>query len=274
MDSINHILHPDAMRLKEILEDEDLWEAMREQNRQSAVFLNETNDTSDDSSKDDDDNDDNDDDDDDDDEEEKKKRRQQRQSREQRRQSSQRSSDDDDDQDDDDDSKDEDAPRMTREELSEYHRLKREAAAAAKKAKDEERKRAADEGRHQDIIAEVERERDEAFAERDEAREELQTFKEQVVTARVAQRLHFHDPADAYTLLAEEDRSEDENVVEHALRQIVKKKSYLVDRARRRQARVNGEDKDKKETPEQGLRSTIRGVALAGRATQQVDEED
>lgn len=273
MDSINHILHPDAMRLKEILEDEDLWEAMREQNRQSAVFVNETNDTSDDSSN-DDDNDDDDKDDDDDDEEEKKKPRQKRQSRQQRRQSSQRSSDDDDDQDDDDDKDDDDSTRMSREELNEYNRLKREAAAAAKKVKDEERKRAADEGRHQDIIAEVERERDEAFAERDEAREELQTFKEQVVTARVATRLHFHDPADAYTLLAEEDRSEDENVVEHALRQIVKKKSYLVDRARRRQAKVNGEGKDKQETPEQGLRSTIRGVALAGRATQQVDEED
>lgn len=270
MDSINHILHPDVMRMKELLEDEELWRRMTAQAwAEGLVNLDDDDDDSSDSDDDDDDSDDSDDD-------EQARQRQQRQKQQkQRRQSSQRTSDDDDDQDDDDDSSDDDdSPRMSREEINEYNRLKREASEAAKKAKAEERKRAAEEGRHQDIIAEVERERDEALAERDEAREELQTFREQVVTARVAQRLHFHDANDAYTLLSEEDRSEDENVVEHALRQIVKRKPYLVDRARRRQAKVNGEGKDKKETPEQGLRSAIRGVALAGRATQQVDDEE
>lgn len=119
-------------------------------------------------------------------------------------------------------------PTLSAKERDDYNRLKREAAERAKKDREAERKRAEEEGRHQDVISGLEKERDTEKERADTAEGELAALRKQIVVERVARKLNFRDPADALLHLPD-DTEGTEAAVEKALKTVKQEKSYLID---------------------------------------------
>lgn len=183
--------------------------------------------------------------------------------------------DDNDDDDDDDDSDTDDDKKKIVVDRDEFNRLRRKTAEADKRERNRTRQKQKDEGRWNEIIADTERERDAAFAERDSATSELETFKVQVLVERLASGMHFHDPEAAFQMLDEDDRIEDEAHVSRALKALGQKKKWMVDKGRKRAASIDNGGKrtgGKQRTPEQGLRDAIRTVAVGPSSSD--DDED
>src|SRR5204863_2264425 len=106
-----------------------------------------------------------------------------------------------------------------------------------KKRRDEKkkasRKKAQEEGRWQDLISDAEKERDDAFKERDEARDELVSFKKKVLVTEAAQSVGFKDPTDAFHYLPDDfEDYEEKDLLERALKRILRDKDYLKDNRR------------------------------------------
>lgn len=79
----------------------------------------------------------------------------------------------------------------------------------------------------------------EAQAEAGTAQEDLQKLQRQVVVAKVAARLNFHDGDVADKLLSADVDVESEPAVERALKQLAKERPYLVNQSGRSGAAVN-----------------------------------
>lgn len=134
--------------------------------------------------------------------------------------------------DDKDDDEDEDEVKLSR---AEHQRLKRKAKEAdeAKKAADEEkakaeRKKKQEEGRWQELIDEEKLQTKTEKERADKAEAELIDYKFEVAVGRVANRLNFKDPTDAYLYLGREfDKESDETQIERALKKVLDGKPYL-----------------------------------------------
>lgn len=173
-------------------------------------------DDDDDSSDDDDDSADEDD---DDSEEDKKKKKK----------TSGSSADEDDDSDEDEDDGD---VKLTKNEAARLRRKAKELDDLKKKEqkdkKDADRRKKQEEGKWQELIDEEKEKATTAETERDEAKTELSEYKFQNTVSSVAQRLGFRDPTDAFRYLDKKELIDaEEDVLESALKRVLKKKSYL-----------------------------------------------
>lgn len=144
------------------------------------------------------------------------------------------SSDDDDKdkKDDDKDKDDDDSVRLSKNEVARLRRIAKEKEAADKKAKSDkdsaDRKRKQEEGRYEELLSDEREKTVTAEKERDTAKEELADFKFQVGVNKVAGRLGFKDPSDAYLFLDKKELLDaDEDVIESALKKVLKNKDYL-----------------------------------------------
>lgn len=142
------------------------------------------------------------------------------------------SEDDDKDKKDDSKEEDDDTVRLSKNEVARLRRLAKEKETADKKAKTDketaDRKRKQDEGRYEELLGDEREKTVTAEKERDEAKEELADYKFQVSVNKVASRLGFKDPSDAYLFLDKKDLLDaEEGVIESALGKVLKKKDYL-----------------------------------------------
>lgn len=139
--------------------------------------------------------------------------------------SSSSSSDSDDSSDNDDDS-----VNIPKSELQRLRRIAKESEENKKKAekvkRDAELKKKQEEGRFDELLQEEKEATKKAEKERDEARQELVSFKREVTVTRVASRLGFRDPSDAMHYIAGED-ADDEKVAERSLLKLLRDKPYL-----------------------------------------------
>lgn len=171
-------------------------------------------DDSDDSDSDDDDSSD---DDDDDDEDEKKKKKK-----------ASGSADDDDD----DDSEDDDEVKLSKNEAARLRRKAKELDdLKSKQEKDKkatERKKKQEEGKWQELLDDEKENTTKEKERADKAEAALSEFKFKTNVAEIAQRLGFKDPTDAFRFLNKEDHIDsEEDVLESALKKVLKNKDYL-----------------------------------------------
>ena len=93
--------------------------------------------------------------------------------------------------------------------------------------------------------------------------EQLNQIQRSQRVTTVAQRLNFHDAADADAFLTEEE-AKDERSIESALKRLAKEKPYLVAEARRTGAAVN--NGQSANSPEGSLHEEIVGIMKAARS--------
>lgn len=126
---------------------------------------------------------------------------------------------------------------------AENERLKREAGQREKARRTAERAKMAAEGKWQDIAEEMTRERDIERQSREAADKRYNDLLLEVHVTRIASNLNFRDPSDAARFIDDDidlDSDGAAKVIEHTLRQVAKRKPYLVDNQRRSGAPVNG----------------------------------
>jgi hypothetical protein len=109
----------------------------------------------------------------------------------------------------------------------EHERLKRKVAEQEKAERKRQREEAEKAGDHEKVVQQVEQERDDAIRERDEAREELATFKREGTVREVAERLKFHDTRDAIFRTPKEVAEKGEAAIERHLRAEAEKSPHL-----------------------------------------------
>jgi hypothetical protein len=180
-------------------------------------------------------------------------------------------SSDDDDDDDDDDDHDGDDPKVAdlTSKLAESERKLHAAEQAARKAKDDARKARSQTALDTDNWEQLAKERetevadlreqlDTATKRADDAESGLSSFQKQVRVVGIASRLGFRDPTDAQLHISGDDAGDDKTA-ERALRDLAKKKPYLIDERKATGRAMNGGsnggpltvDQMKKMTPEQ-----------------------
>lgn len=133
--------------------------------------------------------------------------------------------------DDEDDDEESDVVKMPRSEALRLRRQAKEAEEVKRKAAEEkkkaERKKASEEGRFNDLIADVEKERDEAKKETKEWQDKFENLQHEVLITRLATKVGFKDPSDAFRFVNREDIDGDESIAERALRRVLTEKPYL-----------------------------------------------
>jgi hypothetical protein len=148
--------------------------------------------------------------------------------------------------------------------VAELNRLRKEAAARERAARTAQREKLAAEGKWKDIAEAMTTERDAAFQERDDAYKTLNDLRMEIKVTKIAGNLGFRDPTDAARFIDDDiDLASDgaDRVIEHNLRQVAKKKPYLVDQQRRSGAPVNGaRGATPQEQANSWLASVLRGA--------------